>query len=196
MKDKKRKTKFGVALGAIAIAFLGAIIGVGVYRLNAFANGNRLPMPFGVGSAVVQSGSMEPAFSKGDLLFLKATDELAVGDIIVFKSGNVLVVHRIVAIDGDSITTKGDANNAADTPVSREDVKGKVTAVIPSVGVAVEAIRSPVGIICTLAITFILLLMSFKSSGRGDETTEELRAELKRLREEADSDKDYDAGEA
>ena len=50
--------------------------------------GNNLPMPFGYGAAVVLSGSMEPAFSKGDLIIVKETDEYGLNDIVVFESEN------------------------------------------------------------------------------------------------------------
>ena len=48
---------------------------------------------------VVLSGSMEPAFQRGDLLFLWNRDQTAeVGEIVVYnvKGKNIPIVHRVV----------------------------------------------------------------------------------------------------
>ena len=65
------------------LVVLGAIIGINAYLANANnLVGNKLPLPFGYGAAVVLSGSMEPAFSKGDLIIVKETDEFDLNDIV------------------------------------------------------------------------------------------------------------------
>lgn len=48
---------------------------------------------------VVLSGSMEPAFHRGDLLFLtNRVDPIATGDIVVFKieGRDIPIVHRVI----------------------------------------------------------------------------------------------------
>lgn len=74
--------------------------------------------------AIVTSGSMEPTFKKGDLVFMQnVLVQPDVGDIIIFPepTGNrvgsdvVTVTHRIVGISGDNIKTKGDANPIVDS---------------------------------------------------------------------------------
>ncbi|TRO73527.1 signal peptidase I, partial [Glycocaulis profundi] len=71
---------------------------------------------------VVLSGSMEPAFYRGDLLFLTnfKSEPLNVGDITVFKIDDreIPIVHRILRIHQSTngtvkFLTKGD-NNAVD----------------------------------------------------------------------------------
>ena len=47
---------------------------------------------------VVLSGSMEPAFQPGDILFLNnAVEQVGVGDVVVFKikDRDIPIVHRI-----------------------------------------------------------------------------------------------------
>lgn len=85
--------------------------------------------------AIVTSGSMEPTFKKGDLVFVQ--DILVkpnVGDIIIFTDprGNiaanmpVTVTHRINEISGDTIRTKGDNNPVPDSwKVNKKDILGK-----------------------------------------------------------------------
>lgn len=74
--------------------------------------------------AIVTSGSMEPTFKKGDLVFMQnVLVQPDVGDIIIFPepTGNrvgsdvVTVTHRIISISGDNIKTKGDANPIVDS---------------------------------------------------------------------------------
>lgn len=50
---------------------------------------------------VVLSGSMEPAFHRGDLLFLTNQDEpVRVGEIVVFKieGRDIPIVHRVIKL--------------------------------------------------------------------------------------------------
>ena len=93
----------------------------------------------------VLSGSMSPTFNRGDAVVVnklttREKDELKKGDIIQFVSGTKYVVHRIVDITNDNygnkqFITKGDHNNAVDVgKVALEDVKGKVSFVIPLIG--------------------------------------------------------------
>ncbi|MDD5473388.1 MAG: signal peptidase I [Candidatus Methanoperedens sp.] len=85
--------------------------------------------------AIVTSGSMEPTFKKGDLVFMQnVLVKPKVGDIIIFPdpqgsmvgSGTVTVTHRVVELSGDILRTKGDNNPTLDTwKVDKEKVLGK-----------------------------------------------------------------------
>lgn len=74
--------------------------------------------------AIVTSGSMEPTFKKGDLVFMQnVLLQPKAGDIIIFPepsgrivgSDTVTVTHRIIGVSGGKISTKGDANPIADS---------------------------------------------------------------------------------
>ena len=93
----------------------------------------------------VLSGSMSPTFNRGDAVVVnklntKEKGELKKGDIIQFESRTKYVVHRIVEVTNDNygnkqFITKGDHNNTIDEgKVALEDVKGKVSFVIPLIG--------------------------------------------------------------
>lgn len=49
---------------------------------------------------VVLSGSMEPAFQRGDLLFLTGAERVRTGQIVVFRVAgrDVPIVHRVVKV--------------------------------------------------------------------------------------------------
>ena len=69
-----------------------------VYMLIArYAMGIEVPTVFGMGGAVVSSGSMEPELSVGDYVITVRQDSYEVGDVIMFYSADgVCTTHRIV----------------------------------------------------------------------------------------------------
>lgn len=99
---------------------------------------------------VVLSGSMEPAFQRGDILFLWNRDPfMDVGDIVVYNAPqrDIPIVHRVVRehiVDGNQyLLTKGDNNDRDDLPLygygktylNREkDIVGNVKAYLPKIG--------------------------------------------------------------
>lgn len=184
-QKKKKKKKESVLWRRLIMAVLGVILGVNAYLANARGlGGNQLPMPFGIGVAVVLSGSMEPTLGINDVIFVRETDSYEVGDIVVYQSGQTLIVHRIIAKDGENLITQGDANNTADAPIVRYAVKGEVIARIPAVGMAVNALKTPAGILIVLIAAFALTELSFrKEKDKDEKELEAIKAEIRRLRE-------------
>ena len=186
MEKKQLKNIWKSALRIALLALLALIVGVNVYTLNAsHLTGNTVPMPFGVGSAVVLSGSMEPEISVGDLLIITEAQSYQVGDVVVFQDGRSSVTHRIVSISEDKVVTRGDANNTEDAPITLEQIKGKVTMVIPLIGYAINLIKTPVGTICVLALAVFLLESSFGAEKKKKENElDEIRAEIEKLKQD------------
>lgn len=185
------KTKFKIksAFRLILIIICGLMIGVNVYLANANSLiGNQLPMPFGYGAAVVLSGSMEPEFSAGDLIVVKETENYKQNDIVVFQDGNSLVVHRIINIEGETITTKGDANNTADEPINVSTVKGKVLFWIPYAGNIAGFMKTPLGTICIIAAAIALIEIPRRNEKKkDDEEKQKIIEEIERLKQETKS---------
>lgn len=185
-EKKPRRKKIKLILRWILLALCGAAVGLNIYSANAKKLvGNKLPTPFGFGASVVLSGSMEPEFSKGDLIVVREAEGYAVGDIVVFQDGATLVVHRIIAIDGESVTTKGDANNSADDPITLDAIKAKVLFDIPFVGRIVGAIKTPVGTVCLIAAALLLIeLPRRREKQKDDDERQKLIDEINRLRQD------------
>ncbi len=161
---------------------ISLLFGVSVYSLNATrVLGDQMPMPFGIGASVVLSGSMEPTLSENDLLIVRETEELYVGQVIVFQSGRSLTVHRIIELDGDSLTTQGDANNTLDDPITRDMVKGEVVLAIPYVGILIKLIKEPLVVVLLLIAAVVLMERSFKKEKSKEED------ELKKLKDEIEA---------
>jgi len=107
---------------------------------------------------VVLSGSMEPAFQRGDILFLNnSVHKVAVGDVVVFKikDRDIPIVHRILKVhtkhDGETVEllTKGDNNRVDDRGLyapgqlwlQREDILGKAVGTLRYVGMVTIALN-------------------------------------------------------
>lgn len=82
---------------------------------------------------VVLSDSMYPSIRKNDLVYINHSENIniEVNDIIAFNLGDSEVLHRVINIDGQIITTKGDHNDISDAPINFHDVTGKYLFKIP-----------------------------------------------------------------
>ena len=89
---------------------------------------------FRYGTLVIGTGSMTGTINKGDIIIYERyeKEELEIGEIIVFKTENVFVIHRIIDKKsvGEEIRyyTKGDANQQGDKGFStQKNIVGIVT---------------------------------------------------------------------
>ena len=177
---KKRRTVFRRLL----LVFISLFLGVSLYLWNANTlAGNEMPMPFGYGVSVVLSGSMEPVLSVNDVVLIHHSDTYEEGDVVVYQTGNELIIHRIIEKNEDFIQTKGDANNAADTPVNIKAVKGKLVGHIPFVGIIVKALKTPFGVMIILVSAFALLELSYRREKASDfDEIERMKEEIRKLK--------------
>ena len=186
-KHAKKKTVKKTVFRYIIFSLIGIVLGLFVYTQNAKGLlKDKMPMPFGYGMSVVLSGSMESRLSADDLVIIKATDNYKVNDIVLFQDGNSFVIHRIIEIDGDTVTTKGDANNVADEPIQKSQIKGVLVYDIAGFGAVVNILKQPVFVVLVLAAAFLLTEFSYRKEKDND--TEELD-EIKKMIEELKKDK-------
>lgn len=141
----------------VASTLLLALIGLGAGLAYVQANGGKL--------LSVQSGSMVPHINKGDLVIANSvpSNQLATGDVITFISPankNQTITHRIIAINGDNITTKGDANSVNDVPINKAAVIGKVGQTVPFVGFGLDFVRKPAGLILLIYLPALLIIIA------------------------------------
>lgn len=99
---------------------------------------------FGYRLYKVGSGSMEPYLKVNNYILVKEVKDYKVNDVITYKSDNSFVTHRIVKIKKDKITTKGDANNKEDEPISKDKVIGKVTVRFVILGFILSLFSNPI----------------------------------------------------
>lgn len=126
----------------------------------------------GLNPYVVLSGSMEPVYHVGSLIYVKDVDyrELEVGDAITFMlNEDTVATHRIMEVlvdeeDPETIRyiTKGDANDAPDgSPVHYKNVIGKPVFTIPYLGYISNYIQNPPGLYVAIAAGAILIMLVF-----------------------------------
>lgn len=129
-----------------------------------------LPKVFGIQTLVVLSGSMEPAYPVGSLIYVKDIDakDIKVDDVITFKkdlgSGVSNVTHRVVRIDEENqcFYTKGDANASEDaTPTMFSNIVGKPFFDIPYLGYIGTYIGSQSGKILGFTVILCLLIIFY-----------------------------------
>lgn len=179
------------ALRMLMLLILGVFLGIRFYAWNAQSlTGNAVPMPFGIGASVVLSGSMEPALSVGDLLIFTEEESYEVGDVVVYQSGRTPVVHRIIALDAEMVTTQGDANNTADEPFEVQLIKGKVVTVVPLVGHLIWALKTPLGTASLVIAALLLMELSYrKERQEKDKEQEKIKEEIRQLMQELEDQK-------
>lgn len=138
----------------------------------------------------VISGSMEPTFSVGDLLYVKKVDPstIQVGDPITFILNEDLTVatHRVIRIDAENkrIYTKGDANEIEDQdPVHFNNVIGLPKFAIPKLGYVSNFVQNPPGTYIALGCGVALILAVFLPDLLKKKKVEEANAETTALQE-------------
>lgn len=107
----------------------------------------------------VITGSMADTIKVQDIVIVKLTDDVKENDIITYKSDKNFVTHRVVKIEDNQIITKGDANNSEDSPISKQDIVGKVVFIISNVAVWIKVLKTPqviIAIIFTIIVGYIL----------------------------------------
>lgn len=121
---------------------------------------------------VVLSGSMEPTYHTGSLIYVKKVDPYTIqeGQPITFMmSETTVATHRVVGIVPDEedptvirFRTKGDANDTEDGGlVHYKNVIGRPVFSIPYLGYVADYIQHPPGRYVALSAGAVLLLLVF-----------------------------------
>lgn len=116
---------------------------------------------------VVLSGSMEPVFQTGSVIYVKDIDaeELQEGDIITFRlNEDTVATHRIIEVleeTGETaFRTKGDANDVADgSAVYASQVIGTPIFTIPYLGYLMSYIQTTSGRYAVITACAVLVLL-------------------------------------
>jgi len=150
----------------------------------------------------VLSGSMEPTYHTGSLIYVKEVDykEIEAGQVITFMlDEDTVATHRVVEVVPDETDatvlryrTKGDANDAEDgSLVHYKNVLGSPVFSIPKLGYLANFIQNPPGMYIAIAAGALLLLLVFLPDLLFEEENkgEEKKAKEKRKNEDEESSK-------
>lgn len=159
----------------VIILMLPIIFVNGVILTNSIIHPDKVPSFFGWKPFIVLSGSMETEIYAGDLVVVKEVDtnSLKTGDVIAFKSGDVVVTHRIIEIVNENgkikYKTKGDNNNTDDIGyVLQEEVEGLYQFRVSNLGNLAMFMQTPTGMIACLSIPLLLLILLHMKESKED----------------------------
>ena len=143
----------------VVLVVIGALLLVGVrlIGLNVFT---------------VLSGSMEPTYHTGSVIYVKDVDyrELEAGDVITYMlNEDTIATHRIVEVVPDDedpavlrYRTKGDANDTEDGGlVHYKNIVGSPVFSIPYLGYVASYIQQPPGMYVAISGGAILIALTF-----------------------------------
>ncbi len=162
------------------------IIVISVVILLILLGGLKL---FGFEIYTVLSGSMEPTYKVGSVIYVKEVnaDELKKDDTITFKlTEETIATHRIVNVVEENnerkFETKGDANENNDEGYVTEDrILGKAIFTIPYLGYLAEFIQTKHGLMITLGVgvglTVLVMLLDELTKDEKNKKKEQLKEE-------------------
>ncbi len=148
---------FTTILVALVVLLAIALVGVRLVGLQVFT---------------VLSGSMEPAYHTGSLIYVKDIEpaEIEAGQVITFMlNEDTVATHRVVEVIPDDedasvlrFKTKGDANDTVDgSLVHYKNVIGTPVFTIPYLGYIANYIQKPPGLYIAISVGAIILLLVF-----------------------------------
>lgn len=124
---------------------------------------------FGIKPYTVLSGSMEPTYHVGSLVYVKDVDPytMKLRDPVTYTISGTVVTHRIVEVLDEGTPnvryrTQGDANETPDgEPLRPENIIGKPIFSIPLLGYLANLIQNPPGTYYAIIICAALLVLAF-----------------------------------
>lgn len=170
-EDTKEKGRCRRYLPAILVILLVALSAYALYYLNgdSFDLKNREFVIVVTGSMDGEDTGYEIGSIPVDSLIVvervghDKISSLEIGDVVAYRNGSMLIVHRLVSIDNDNETMvlKGDVNTSTET-VSFSDVVGKVVDVHPAIGKAMTLLRTKAVFILVELACLALVLSSIR----------------------------------
>ncbi len=118
----------------------------------------------------VASGSMEPEYPVGSLIYVKQVDPSSIktGDVITYVlPSDIPSTHRVIDIESQAdgsflYYTKGDANNTADLdPVHSNNLIGVPVFKLPLLGYVANYIQNPPGKYVAFGVCAVLIIFVF-----------------------------------
>lgn len=142
-----------IEIGLIAIFIFPSIIGLKTY--------------------IVTSGSMEPLYPTGSLLYVKKVDasEIKQGDAITFymEDSSIIATHQVYEIDKDNLEFRTQGINNIDEdgkiihdvmPVKYKSLIGKPVFCIQNLGYINRLITTPPGMYVIIVFTIFIILIN------------------------------------
>lgn len=165
----------------IFIVILGVILLITVYNnIQVKILGRDYASFFGHSVFEVQTGSMGEIIEPGDWIVVKYSKNIKLNDIVTFEHKGEYITHRVIEAYNGTYVTKGDANTAKDSPISKDQIVGKVVKVIPNFGILRKTIFNPIVLIAIIITLFFVNQVFKKTTQEDKEKEKELLEKVKR----------------
>ena len=137
----------------------------------------------GYSFSLVRSGSMTPAINVGDVIITRPASgagldgNIKPGAIVMYTHDGQLITHRVVSVNGSTLSVKGDALEHPDPwPVIVSSVQGVYLFKIPYIGYVMNFLRTKLGwflaiIIPAAAIVGLLVKDILKETFKDEKKT-------------------------
>lgn len=160
-----------IILDIIIIFAIGMVIIVlyNFFQINVFQH--KYPNFFGYTFFEVTTGSMSGTMEINDVILVKLTDDVNTNDIITYEQNDEIITHRVIEEKQDTLVTKGDANNAEDSQISKSNIIGKVVKIFPRLGVWFK-VFSDVKVIISIFITIVLFGLAISTENKDEKSKE------------------------
>ena len=125
--------------------------------------------PFGIKTAIVLTGSMEPTLNIDDFVILRELKgRVNVNDIVSYKRPGEKneVLHRVVSVNKNIVITKGDANNKEDDPIDVMQITGVYVRKVKKKKKIITFFTKPLGVSFTVTLFLIILLFPTSKNSR------------------------------
>lgn len=122
------------------------------------------PAFFGKKPMIVLSGSMEPTFGAGSLIYMEEAsyEEIRAGDIVTYGN-TTFVSHRVIEKHEKerALITMGDANESEDPAVKEQEIRGRVCkgVYIPYAGYFLAWMKRP-AVLGALTALFLIHILA------------------------------------
>lgn len=158
--------KIGSVVLSVVLWAIIILAGVFAFTTLATRDTTKVANLFGWTPLTVQTDSMSPAFSAGDMIFIHTCDpdELQVGDVVTFhtiiENQYALNTHRIAQINAEdprSFVTKGDNNLIEDSRLIYDsDIVGVYRGKLGGFGKVIDFLSSPVGFLLVIVLPLLV----------------------------------------
>lgn len=157
----------------IFIVILGVILLITVYNnIQVKILGHDYASFFGHSVFEVQTGSMGEVIEPGDWIVVKYEKNIKLNDIVTFEHKGEYITHRVIEAYNGTYVTKGDANTAKDSPISKDQIVGKVVKVIPNFGILRKTIFNPI-VLIAIIVTLFFLSQVFRKTTKEEKAKEQ-----------------------
>lgn len=166
----EKKSNFKKIINIIEYIVISIVILVNVILVyKSVKNPNKTPDLFGKKAFVIVSGSMIPEIDIGDIVIIKNTNSVKIGDTIAFRKNSSIIVHRIVdeiEVDGKIMyQTKGDNNVVPDTElVDYENIEGIYSYKIPFIGNILLFLYNNLAILIIVIVIILIIKYYFSNN--------------------------------